>query len=421
MERAEQRPREIIDVRVLREEEFPSDPEARFEAVFSAIGNSEAKCLTLLCLEQSVQTGWELHRRFLEASRRVWKTNRKLQANYCLKTLVPIGLVAEVDSLYDGVAEYVVGFRLTEAGRKYGQPAAVFLLEKSKDLPYSLNKIFGQTARGRGETRSVLNRAAILSSLAKNPREQRTVDIAGELGLEPTIVGSHLEHLSCLGLVDYQSVSTEEKGYASYELLKRADFSRVKSVRTLQNLTREVYRLLLELKAADAGQLAEILKSQFPKSKIATLKSEISRVLSGLSRQGVCQPQLFVGGKIQSRAEISKLGAQIAQELILPIKQALADDQRLLANWQAIPWQNFTAELIAKYKETSVHANSQARQEWMDKAMTIIAQNPGARPGEIQTLLGRNTTDLLRILLEEGKVRKERQGKAVRYFPTDQT
>jgi len=42
--------REILDVRVKKEGEFPEDPEKRFEAVFSAIGNSEAKCLTLLCL-----------------------------------------------------------------------------------------------------------------------------------------------------------------------------------------------------------------------------------------------------------------------------------------------------------------------------------------------------------------------------------
>src|SRR3989338_6827498 len=136
MERGEQRPREIVDVRVRREEEFPTDLEARFEAVFAAIGNSEAKCLTLLCLEQSVLSSWNLHKKFLRESSGVWKTSSTLQARYCENTLVPIGLVAAMDTLYFGSTEYIVGFRLTESGLKFGKPIAAFLLEKSSQNRY---------------------------------------------------------------------------------------------------------------------------------------------------------------------------------------------------------------------------------------------------------------------------------------------
>src|SRR3989344_224882 len=101
--------REILDIRVNKEEEFPEDPEKRFETIFSAIGNSEAKCLTLLCLSKSPISRYDLHKKFLQESGYAWETARMLQADYCSYTLVPIGLVAEEDTLYYGSTEYITG------------------------------------------------------------------------------------------------------------------------------------------------------------------------------------------------------------------------------------------------------------------------------------------------------------------------
>lgn len=51
----------------------------------------------------------------------------------------------------------------------------------------------------------------------------------------------------------------------------------------------------------------------------------------------------------------------------------------------------------------------------------IILANPnGIRPKEIKEILGRSPTVPLKILLLRGEVRKEREGKIVRYYPQEQ-
>src|SRR3989338_4940944 len=137
--------REVVDLKPKHGVEFPNENEAdkRFGEIFSAIGNSETKCLTLLLLNRSPQTDYDLYKKFIDISHGVWKSNVHSQGQYCRNSLVPIGLVAEADTLFYGATEYVTGYRLTQAGEKVGQPIAAFLLQKSSLFPFSLSEIFG--------------------------------------------------------------------------------------------------------------------------------------------------------------------------------------------------------------------------------------------------------------------------------------
>lgn len=202
----EGRSREVIGVRIKREAEFPEDPKERFNAVFAALGNSEAKCLTLLSLSEGPLTRDALHAKFTEVSSGVWQTNRGSQTEYCYNTLIPIGLVAEADTLYFGATEYITGYRLKPAGQKFGQPIAAHLLAQSATLPYSLLEIFGQTSKGRGESRSVLNRAKILELLS-NEEGLTARDIANRLSIHEASVGRHLMGFSKLGLTEGATVT----------------------------------------------------------------------------------------------------------------------------------------------------------------------------------------------------------------------
>lgn len=413
----QERPREIVDIKVRKETEFPTDPEKRFEAVFSAIGNSEAKCLTLLCLSQSPLTKGDLHQKFLAESGSVWKTNKAIQASYCQNTLIPIGLVAEADTLHYGALEYVTGFRLTEAGQKYGQPIAAYLLEKSSQLPHSLLRIFGPTSKGPGETRSVLTRAKLLEVLASKNVVSRSTDLANQLGVDERIVGRHLRHLSQLGLVGYQAVDTEQPGFAKYTLIENTRTGEPETVLNLRKLTKNVYQLLLSQKTVDRTYLTQVLKDNHPDLQSESLAAYISSVLSGLTKQGICQADLFVGGKILSQAKITESGRQVVSEIILPLKEALAENHQLLSQMKQIPWQNYAKVAILKHQESSGYANNRPLEEWAGDAFYIIGQNPGIRPGEMKKLLGHQPSNLLQILLAQGKIRKERQGVAVRYYP----
>ena len=421
IEREEKRDlKEIVDIRVKKEVEFPKDPEKRFEAIFAAIGNSEAKCLTLLTLSEKPLTAFELHHKFLEESGGVWKTDRKTPAAYCFNTLVPIGLVVEVDILHYESKVWVSGFRLTEAGIKYGQPIAAFLLEKSSNLPYSLLEIFGQTAKCSGKTRSVLNRARILEFLSQKDTVRRETDISKQLKLKAsTQICHHLRHLSQLGLIEYSSVNLEEKGFVKYILSENVARDKVEKVSTEPKLSSEIANLLFRLRKADANLLAEKLKKKYPKLSIDSLRVRASKILSGLSRQGVCYPEGPFGKKIRSQTKITSDGEKMVSGIIIPIKRALADDEDLLSSWRKVTWQNYAEEGIAKHKEVSGCANPHSSKEWAYEALNIISQNPGIRRREIESLLplALGTGRILKILLDQGKIRKEKQGKAVRYYP----
>lgn len=413
--------REIVDVRVKKEVEFPNDPEKRFEAIFSAIGNSEAKCLTLLCLSESPLTRHDLHRRFLDESDGVWKINRSTPGGYCLHTLIPIGLVAEADTLYYGSTEYVTGFRLTEAGLKFGQPIAAFLLEQSSKRPESLLEIFGHTSSAGGVTRSPINRSKILETLLSKDTTLTAEDIARLVGISHNVISPQLVDLSKLKLVSYSSIGPDagEVGYSKYTLTATAKLKEIAPHPEYGRLTREVASLLFKLKTADRNLLAEELKDKYPVSSRDSLVNMISQVLGVLERQGFCQRVLFRGRKVLSQASLSKKGRELVVDVIHPIKRALADDQALLSQWKTIPWRNYVAEAVSKYKTSSGHINSRDLVDRTEEVLEMVYRHPGIRPREIQSFLSGCPHLPLTSLLGRGQVRKEREGKAVRYYPVE--
>lgn len=361
-----------------------------------------------------------IHSRFVDFSRGVWKSNRRIQVGYCRQTLVPIGMVAEADVLYLGAVEYVVGYRLSGAGEKYGLPIAAYLLQQSKSLPHSLNRIFGNTSTTR-DTRAVINRARILEALVAKKTEVRGTDIALELGLNRITVSNNLERLNRLGLVEYQAVDTEQVGWASYTHRKDASIDSVRTVGRWLKLTSYVARTILVLGTVNAQDLAKSLKDNYPQSSLKSLCQNISRVLVGLAKQGFCQADYFVGGEKQSKARILPEGRQIVQAIIMPIRAALADNRELVNSWRQINWQNDASAAIARHRDSSGKINQKPVEQRADEAFWVIVQNPGIRPREIEQIIGRKSADLLRLLFEQNKVRKVKEGRAVRYYPAEQS
>ena len=59
-----------------------------------------------------------------------------------------------------------------------------------------------------------------------------------------------------------------------------------------------------------------------------------------------------------------------------------------------------------------------SREQLMAEMLSIIRENPGIRPSEINRILGRpHTAHYRNLLIQEGLVRKERDGAKVRYYP----
>lgn len=407
--------RGVVESRVKKEDEFPQDPEKRFEAIFSAIGNSEAKCLTLLCLSQSPQTGPEIHKQFLQCSNNSWKTDQNLQKAYCQRSLIPIGLVAESDILYYGSSEYVTGYRLTDAGTKFGQPIAAFLLEKSANMPYSLLQIFGQTASGSGKSRSVINRANILEVLSRETGYIKTADLAKQLGMNPSLAGQHLYHLASLNLIEYDSIDSDNKGFASYLISPEHDREKVQPISAYRVLTDQVMDILLEGKGVSNLNITERLKQQYPNWSVNNLRRTISHILSGLTRQAFCQPEKFIGRSIQSQAKITASGKEILNGLILPIREAARGEDYIPPEWRDIPWQRYAETGIDKYKQVS-KAKKLSKEDWQKQIYDFISEHQGVSLKEIVKSLKHYPSPELRTLLYQGRIRKEKSGKRSKYF-----
>jgi hypothetical protein len=108
---------------------FPSDPLERVGNMLTAF-NASAKAITQLIVTHAPATRLELSKRFEEvvAGTELETTDSYNVNVYCFYTLCPLGLVAEETMPANVRVPYVIKYSLTEAGSKYGQPAAAFFL-----------------------------------------------------------------------------------------------------------------------------------------------------------------------------------------------------------------------------------------------------------------------------------------------------
>lgn len=395
--------------------EFPTNPEKRFEALFSALGNSEAKCLTLLCLSESPVSEYDLHRRFVDENRGAWKPNRATVPNYCQQTLEPIGLVAEADVIKNGSNEHIAGYRLTEAGRKFGQPVAAFLLQQSQQFKFSLIEIFGITSTA-GKNRAVLNRARILEnlSLTSNPSVN---DISIYLGIEGSTISSHLQYLVKLGIVNFESISAENPGQVKYKIIEAAQSTRGSKV--IDALPAKILKVISTREVVSLDEVARSLYPDYQNEPFTVFRRRLSVYMAGLENEGACK-RIELQGNLRSKASLNETGVKIVSEVIEPIKQALSVNENLLSEWSRIDWRKFAPQAVEKYKEVKPNQNRK-KSEGVLKTLAIILENPGIRRKDLSKILGRHPGSYLTDLFKANKIRSVGKSRATIYFPVVST
>lgn len=390
--------------------EFTVEPEKQFGAIFSALGNSEAKCLTLLCLSESPMSTTDLYNHFMTESNSVWKANKRTPANYCQETLEPIGLVAEADIIRNGTHESIVGYRLTESGRTFGQPTAAFLLQKSDELDYSLIEIFGPTHSG-GKNRSVLNRARILEYLSISGNKS-AIEIARSLDLGSNVTG-HLQHLASLGIINFEAISAENPGKVKYEINKKAESTHIR--KRIDTLSAEILKAVTDKDVITLNEIARLIYPDLPEDEFVILRRKLSKNMTELEKEGACR-RIELHGDTRSRASINVQGQQIVSEIIKPIHLVLEENTDLLREWSKIGWRKYASRMIERYSETKPHQN-RAKFEGNLETLTLIRENPGIRRTELMTALKRHPSQYLVDLIKEGRVRREKKGRATAYYP----
>lgn len=401
---------------------FPSDLEGRLNAVMN-IANGELKVATLLHLDDTLAGGEDILARVRES---VGRGVRLIYGNnfsgYCHKSLLPIGTVAEEEIRRDDGEVISVGYRITEAGKKYGVPISVFSLQWGVDNGVSLYSVLGSTC-SKGKTRSPLNRIKILKAL----RERgilREIDLYEVTGLDNPSLSEHLESLKKIDFVEYSSVpgAHERKGVIKYRHTGKQ--GEPKPVRGRIKLPRKVLELMTQLETANCYVVAD---------RLGHSPSNCSSTLSVLERQGFLERiGFFEGRRIKSRAEIKDRGRKFVDEYIEFVEAALTDDsmldllaenaQRFLRDSEIAG--NYLVNGIKNYWKFSPWGNAKPKEETNLRIIDYVQRNPGARPRDIGRDLGLTSpTTYLTPLIKAGKLEKrkidEQNKAAVGYFVKD--
>ena len=123
-------------------------PNEELDNLLAAIGNNEAKAVTLLVMRTgTIYSQRDLHQAVIHAQGKSigWRMRKRSPFGYCEDSLSPIGLVTKevIDELGT-----TFGYARTEYGEQVGVPLAGLLLDFSRRHPenVSLYRLFWSTA-----------------------------------------------------------------------------------------------------------------------------------------------------------------------------------------------------------------------------------------------------------------------------------
>ncbi len=421
--------REVNHPKIEKKAEFPTDPEKRFEAIISSIGNHAGKQITFLSIPSTpgvIVTPGELHTAFVENSGGVWRTGRTIQKSHAQRALIPIGMVAEEAVIRDGHNTELVGFTKTEAGREYGDPVSKFLLKYASEHNISLEKIFGVTG-SNAESRAPFNRARILEYLSerKDDPRIRMVDLTKLLGVKRT--GESTKSLIALqeaGLVIFDSVDTENaKGKYMYKLNPEFDGEIASRYEAVFASTLNAIKAL-QKSGSTEFEIDNVL-SEIQKNGSDFKRDFVRDVISDLAKNEYLKRGEFKGGSTQSTITMPKEGVEFVNELIIPLKTVLTDTpegKALRDEWRNIDWQKYAPNALKIHKENSGKANRTDSKVLKNAIRETIINNPGIRTVELENKLKelglpyKGVHDIFSSLLKNEEVRRETQGKAARWY-----
>lgn len=389
--------RQALDTEIRRGEPFPENPNARFEAIFAAIGNSEVKCATILLASEIPATGSEMQRRFREQVGSSWVPHTGTFHDY-FETLGAAGLIVKT----------VSGFTRTEAGEKYGKPIAAYLLQQTSPF-FSLEE-FGQTARAHDSSRAVVNRADILSLLSKLDRPVSTSELIATLSWDQNrLIFNHLTALKNLGLIEYSS----RDDLAVYAVKEDGKIPTYHT--SIMTLKRRIQETITVMGAADAGLIAKKLHQYYPKNKFKTFRGHISVALAKLATEGFLQRD-FVNKVYLTQTRITPLGVFVARGIIDPVRDALSGNHpELLDAWKAIPWKVYVKHGVDKFEKATNRINANDPAYAASEVLKIIRANPDIDRRTLENIYGRDAYDALKKLRAEDLVISGRQGNKLTY------
>jgi len=408
-----------IEILEERENPFPDDVEGRLNAILNVV-NTELKTLTLLHLDDRYANESEIKSRLRDTvGNGTYLPSNGSFGNYCLKSLFPIGAVAQGDIRITNARgpRHFAGYRLTEAGRKYGRPIAAFTLDYVSRTGMSMFEILRSTV-SPGKTRAPLNRVKILKIL-ESEGELRQADLVDFLNLDYfTPIG--VISLSEIGFINCESVGERRKNahFVSYGWVHGKRSEEARTVASQVSLTKNIAEALFTSGELNRGEILQLLDNPHNPS--------VSSVISGLKEQGLVRIVSKWSVKEMSRIRLLEPGKRFLVEYIEPIEDSLQDGLFLSQTQEFYDSlvndeQRFTDVSITgveSYRKVSPNIYKRPKEETNRRIIIYLIEKPGSRQKEIfrGLNLSSNPGTYLTPLIKLGILRKEKEGAAVRYF-----
>jgi DNA-binding MarR family transcriptional regulator len=317
---------------------FPTDPLERAGNILAAY-NSSVKAITQLLVTRIPATRLELSKRFeaLVTGTTLETTDSYNVNGYCSHTLCPLGLVVSEKMPSSGRHPYVITYSLTEAGIRYGQPAAAAFLIFEQENGFSLFPILGATfSANQEDLKPPLTRAMLLCELAKG--DKQSVELAASLHRSVSMITRSLTRLARSGAITYNTLDLHtDETQVVFSVTDTAAIQIVAPVHGYSQLTPAIAQICIQLDKrhipiTQSAVSALLRKKQERKASAQTLRNMVSDVLAGLVEQGYLR-RLQFSRENKSMATITTKGLCVVEKLIKPLIEAMQDGATL-NRWQ---------------------------------------------------------------------------------------
>lgn len=403
---------------------FPRGNEKRLETLLPAAFNRTTKNALLLLLGEKPQSTGVLVGSFLGVLGDTWSPRmpRSLCRQYVNDSLAPAGLVARKVISENG--EEALGHVLTGHGEMLGQPLSAYSFDFESRHNITTFEILG-SATSWGDSRAPYNRFRILEEVLQSD-SLSIHDISQAIDVDESVVSKHLHALRAAGTIEFDSVSTEEHGWARYEWISKGKPRDVPAYPRQARLTKEVTEILYLMGEADYNEITDAIKSRYGKQRN---KYTVSGILSFLREKGFASSGLH-GRSHRSEISFTARGRRIANELTKMLRGAMKegavlDSMRkqafaLAGNQNAL--RRTALATLKRYVKISPDINAEPAETTNSKIFSMLRGRGPSRPiviaeGINATVSG--TEKRIKALLAAGVLQKERKGRFAFYGVPD--
>lgn len=373
---------------------FPEDLNGRMNAVLSTI-NTEWKSILWSLMDDSWKTLYDLRTIYESGTGRFLRDSTL--GYYNESTLIPIGLVSKKHIRKRGYG-YTTVYSLKQEGIDL-RPVANFSIKTAADNDMSMYEILSQT-NSVNKIRPPMVTYLLLKELSKT-KTMRQIDFMKKYHIRQIVFRHAVGRLSKSGLVEYDSVSTENSlGKFVYKWVGGKHPEEVKKDikvgLSLDTLT-SVAKFVMDRNETDSWAITD---------ELGISHNTALHALQTIRKQGFIKNKKFEGGRNQSELTIKKYGIDFFEKFLVPLENSLQSPRMRLVEEILYASEKVDFDLRRKahdlYEPLSAR-NHKTSYETKD-AIRKVLEKGTARPSMIWKELGYNAQSFLRDMVTDGEV-----------------